>query len=148
MRPDPDRLLEVAAIHLMTKTGPAVDSAYEQSSLMVLALMLSGLREEHERAAARRIEENRALREIFAEAQAVVEDDELGGRLVRAAGGDDRDFAISALERTNCELRGLLIELHAYVEELTSPESRELESLIWRELVASTERRKLAMGVF
>ena len=148
MRPDSDRLLEIAAIHLMVQTGPLIDSNYEQSSVMILALLLNGLREEHERAAARRVEENGVLRELFGEARAVVEDDGLRGRLAQAAQGGDEDLAISALERGNCELRGLLIELHSHVEELDSPQARRIESAIWRELSASTERRKLSMGPF
>jgi hypothetical protein len=65
-----------------------------------------------------------------------------------AARGEDASLAVSALEQGNCELRALLIELHVHVEELASLAARELEAGIWRELVASTERRKLGIGPF
>ena len=148
MRPEAGRFLATAAVHLMTKTAEAIGPGYEQSSISVMGLMLNCVAEELERAAARRVAENRELRRIFAGAADVVADPELRAKLVRAAGGDDADLAVSALEATNCELRALLIDLHAHVEEQDSPESREIEEIIWRELVASTERRKLAMGPF
>jgi hypothetical protein len=111
-------------------------------------LMLTQLGEEFERAAARRIEENRALRRIFADAVDVVGDDDLRAQLAEAARGEDTNFTVSALEQGNCALRALLIELHVHVEELDSEPARRLEAEIWQELVASTERRKLGIGPF
>ncbi|MBW2374169.1 MAG: hypothetical protein JRF70_16705, partial [Deltaproteobacteria bacterium] len=96
----------------------------------------------------RRVEENRELRRLFAEAAPAVEDAELRARLEAAAAGSDEDLAVSALEASNSVLRVLLIELHAHVEELDSDAARGVEQAIWRELVASTERRRLAMGPF
>ena len=148
MRPEPTRFLSVAAGHLMGKTAAALGDGYEQSSVSVMGLMLTQLAEEFDRAAARRVEENRTLREIFAQAIDDVADDDLRAKLAEAASGDDPDLAVAALEQSNCELRALLIELHAHVEELDSPAARDLEAEIWRELVASTERRKLGIGPF
>jgi hypothetical protein len=148
MKPDPSRFLEVAAAHLMLKTGPGIANAYEQSSVMVMAVMFSAVQEELERAAARRVAENAELRRIFSEAAPVVAAPDLRRRLEAAASGGDASLAVSDLERANCALRALLIELHAHVEELESPGARGVEQDIWRELVASTERRALSMGPF
>jgi len=148
MKPEPGRFLAAAAGHLMLKTAGALAPGYEQSSVSVIGLMLTQLAEEFERAAARRIEENRALRRIFADAVAVVADDVLRAKLAEAARGDDTNFTVSALEQNNCALRTLLIELHVHVEELDSEAARRLEAEIWRELVTSTERRKLGIGPF
>ncbi len=148
MRPEPSRFLGVAAGHLMVKTAGALAPGYEQSSVSVIGLMLTQLGEEFERAAARRIEENGALRRIFTDAVDVVADDDLCAKLAEAARGEEPDFAVSALEQSNCALRALLIELHVHVEELDSQAARSLEAEIWRELVASTERRKLGIGPF
>ena len=148
MRPEPTRFLGVAAGHLMTKTAAALETGYEQSSVSVIGLMLTQLAEEFDRAAARRVEENRELRRIFSAAVAVVTSDDLREKLAEAARGEDPDLAVSALERNNCELRALLIDLHAHVEELDSKTARSLEAEIWRELVASTERRRLGIGPF
>ena len=148
MRPDPRRFLEVAAAHLMTQTAPALGEGYQQQSTLVLGLMLTAVSEELERAAARRVAENGALRRIFSEAAPLVADAALRERLEAAAKGRDASLAVSALERANAELRALLIDLHAHVEELDSPGARALDAAIWRELAESTERRRLALGRF
>lgn len=148
MKPDVDRLLEVAAIELIGKVSPALPTRYEQSSTAALGALLLATREEFERGAARRIEENGALRRLFAEALAVVEDAALRARLDAAAHGVDEDFTIGGLEASNAALRGLLVELHSHVEELDTPAARRLDDAIWDELVASTERRRLGLAFF
>jgi hypothetical protein len=55
---------------------------------------------------------------------------------------------VPELEAGNRALRALLIELHAHVEGLESAEARRIEAAIWRELAASTQRRKLSLGPF
>jgi hypothetical protein len=150
MKPELDRFLEVAAAHLMMKTAPALGPGYEQSSAMSLAVLLIASREEANRAAARRVEENSVLRALFADAENVVSDKQLAARLSDAAASPSRDesMLVTDLEAANGVLRGLLIELHSHVEELDSPDSRRIESEIWRELAASTERRRLSLGPF
>lgn len=148
MKPDVDRLLEVSALELIGKISPALPSRYQQSSAAALGALLLATREEFERGAARRIEENAALRRLFAEARAAVSDPALRERLMRAAGEAEEDFGIAALEAANGALRALLIELHAHVETLDTPAARRLDEAIWDELVASTERRRLGLAFF
>lgn len=148
MRPSVERMLEVGAVHLMTRVAPALEDGYEQSSAGVLGVLLLSVREEFERACARRVEENRALRALFDQAAPSVRDNELRQRLQQASGGNDPSLLVADLERGNAELRSLLIELHTYVEADASPEARSIEAAIWRELSLSTERRRLSMGVF
>ena len=154
MKPEVGRLLEVAVAHLMGETVPLIGraygySVYEQSNVGALGMMLLAVRHEHERAAARRVEENQELRRMFASARAVVGfggfSKRLAKRLAAAAEAEDTDLTVSALEQSNAELRGLLIELHARVEEIDSAAARTLEEEIWRELAASTRRRALPM---
>ncbi len=147
MKPDVARVREVAAVRLLAKTGPAL-SGYEQSSVMLLATLLGSVREEFDRAAARRVGENSALRALLGEADGVVQDAELSARLAEAAAGEEGALEVSALEAANSTLRQLLIELHAHIEELDTPEARVLEAAIWHELGESTERRRLALGPF
>ncbi len=132
----------------MAKVSPALGSSYEQSSAMVLGVMLSAVREELERVASRRVEENQILRALFADAAIHVEDTTLQSRLEAASTSKEPSLRVSDLERSNCELRGLLIELHTHVETLDTPEASRIEQAIWRELVVSTERRKLSIGPF
>ena len=148
MKPDVDRMLEVSAIALMTQMGPALPSTYEQSSAGALGALLLALREEFERGAARRVEENDALRALFARALPLLGDSKLGERLRVASEGKSTRLEISALEAENGELRGLLIELHAKLETLDGAEATALVDAIWAELALSTERRRLGMAVF
>ncbi len=148
MKPDVDRFLEVAAAYLMMQVAPSLASAYQQSNATVLIAMLMAVREEFDRAAARRVEENRALRQLFTAAALVVRDAALRQRLEDATGVQDISLKVSDLDRSNARLRGLLIELHAHVEDLDTPQARQIEADIWDELVASTERRRLMMGPF
>jgi len=110
--------------------------------------MLLEVKQELDRAAARRVEENAALRSLFAEAVPAVDDTDLRRRLDEAAQGEDTSLVVSDLEQGNAELRALLIELHAHVEELESAAARTIDEAIWRELIASTERRRALIGSF
>jgi hypothetical protein len=112
------------------------------------AMMLNAVREEMDRAAARRVEENAALRALFTAAAPAVTDAALRAQLAEAAAGRDASLLVPALEATNRALRELLIALHAHVETLRGDAARGVEAAIWRELAASTERRKLSLAVF
>jgi hypothetical protein len=114
----------------------------------MIATMLALAGEDWDRAASRRLEENRRLREIFREAANVIKKPSLNARLTELARTKDEGFRISALERNNCLLRATLIELHARVESESGPEARRLEGSIWSELVCSTERRRLSTAPF
>jgi hypothetical protein len=148
MKPDPQRVLEQTALHLALDTAPAVQPRYRQAGVSMLSGLLIAVREEFDRAAARRVEENSALRELFERGANVLADDALAGRLREAAASRDESLLVPALEASNQALRALLIALHAHVETLATPEARALDAAIWRELAASTERRKLSLGAF
>lgn len=148
MKPEVSRVLEVCATALMLDVAPHVAPSYRQSSVFASAMLLTCIREELDRIASRRVEENRALRALFAGAAPGIEQASLRERLARAGAEDDADLRISALEARNAALRDLLIELHAHVEEQDSAEARRVEAAIWRELAASTARRKLGLNAF
>jgi hypothetical protein len=149
VKPDVERTLQLLAQSLLLELGPGLPHDYARKSAMLAAMLLASAAEEWDRAAERRAEENRALRELFrAAAGRGVEDAALRGRLAAAARSGDASLRVSDLERANAELRALLVELHAHVEELATPDARELETRIWDELRRSTERRRLAMQPF
>ena len=148
MKPDAEKLLETFAVHLMVKTGPALEHAYDRSTVGTIAAMLLAIREEFERAASRRVEENAAMRAIFREASSVVEDAGLQRRLESAAASGDPGLEVSVLEATNAELRALLIDLHAHIETLSTDSAERIDAAIWQELAHSTERRRLSLGTF
>jgi hypothetical protein len=146
MKPEPAHALERLMQALLGDLMPNVQPSYRQASVMANAMMVGVMREEIDRAAARRVEENAALRALFADATAVVKDGALRERLAAAARSADASLLVPALDESNRTLRTLLIELHAHVEELPGDAARRVEAAIWRELAASTERRKLGLG--
>jgi hypothetical protein len=148
VKPDVARVLEVSAAALMLDVAPHVVPAYRQSSVFATAMLLTSIREELDRIASRRIEENRALRALFADAAPDVADPALRARLAQAASAEESSYRISALDAGNAAMRQLLIELHTFVEAQAGDEARRIEAAIWRELSASTDRRRLTLGAF
>lgn len=148
MKPDPQRVLEQTALLLALDTAAAVQPRYRQAGVGMLAALLIAVREEFDRAAARRVEENAVLRELFARGASIVADAALAARLRGAAASHDESLRVPALDASNQALRALLVALHAHVEALATPEASELDAAIWLELAASTERRKLSLGAF
>jgi hypothetical protein len=148
VKPDVPVALQKLSLSLLLEVGPAIAVDYLQRGAGIAAMMLQMAAEEWDRAAARRVEENAALRALFRDAESAVGDAALRARLREAAAGADGDFRISALERANQALRALQVELHAHVETLSSPEACRLEAAIWAELRRSTERRALPLAPF
>lgn len=148
MKPDVSEMLAQAAQTLLADVAPKLGSEYEQRSVAILAMLLPAISEEFDRAAARRIEENAALRRLFADSKPVVRDPGLRARLDEAARSAEANLSIRALTAANEALRGLLVELHAAIEGLPTPAARALEERIWAELRASTERRRLSFAPF
>ena len=148
MKPDAAAVLADLALRLATEIAPQVQPAYLAGSLALTGAVLGAGAEEFDRAAARRIEENAAVRALFNQAEDLELPGDLAGRLKILASGADTDLRVSTLEAGNAALRAALIELHAAVEVSREPSAAALNMAIWRELAASTERRRLSGANF
>ena len=148
MKPNVDFTLQTIAASLLTEIAPKLSDDYVMRNSALTAILLQIAAEEWDRAAARRVEENGALRRLFAEAAPEVEDRELRARLEATSRGEEESLRIADLDRGNDELRSLLIELHAHLEEVDTENARRIEAAIWRELRSSTERRAVAVAPF
>ena len=148
MKPDVDVTLQLIAASLMTEIAPKISDDYTQRNSMLTVMLLQCAAEEWDRAAARRVEENRTMRQLFAEVVPEIGDRDLRDRLEAASAGEDESLRISDLNRGNDGLRTLLIELHAHVEEIETEAARRIEAAIWQELRVSTERRALSVAPF
>lgn len=129
----PAVLAEIAGLALRNAM-PDVHPADRASSLGLSALLLGMAAEVWDGTAARLVEENRAVRALLARAG------EVGLDFTELAAGDDADLRISSLQAANDSLRAALITLQTTAE----AKSPALDADIWAELVASTERRKMA----
>ena len=148
MRPAIEIVFLTMAQYLIERVIPVMAPAYHQGSVEMAASMMAIAAEEWDRAASRRIEENQRLRGLFRLAAPVVAEPALKGRLEALIATRDDDFRISALEANNCALRAALIELHTLIESQPGSEARNIEAAIWKELLASTERRRLSSAQF
>jgi len=126
MNPEvPAVLMQLAAV-VGRNAAPGVPQAERASDLGITALLLAIAAEVWDGAAAKLVEENRALRALLGEA------------------GSDEDLRLSALKATNDQLRARLIEAQIAAEE-AADEAR--QAAIWAELVRSTERRLLSVSL-
>ena len=77
MRPAIDRVMQQLAMTLMGEVAPLVSVDYVQRNTALISMLLSCVAEEWDRAAERRVEENRELRRILGVAAPSVVDGEL-----------------------------------------------------------------------
>ena len=118
----PAVLAELAAL-MLKNAQPGVPDAERASDLGLTAMLLLVTAEIWDRQAAILVEENRAIRALLGQS------------------GDDPDLRVTVLQAANDRLRAALIDLHTAAE---ASGDTTTEAAIWAELVASTERRKLA----
>jgi hypothetical protein len=126
MNPEvPAVLLQLAAV-VGRCAAPDVPEPERASDLGITAMLLSLAAEVWDGAAAKLVEENRALRGLLGEP------------------GADDDLRLSALKAENDRLRTQLIAAHVAAE--TAGDLGRQEA-IWAELVRSTERRLLSVSL-
>lgn len=126
MTPEVPAVLAQLAQVAARNAAPGVPDAERASDLAITAMLLTLAAEVWDGAAVRLVEENRALRALLGQ-----------------AGGDD-DLRLSALTAENHGLRAKLIEAHIAAEQ---SDDAARQDLIWAELLASTERRKLSVSL-
>lgn len=147
MKPDISLVLQDHATRLAESIVPKL-SGFEANGAAMMSAMLVMIGEEWERGAARRVEENAAIRAIFSQALPLVSDAALSTRIKALTAGHDEDLHISALDKANAELRTELIALQTHVEGVDSDAARGLNDAIWAELSASVKRRALSSANF
>ena len=124
MRPSVDRVLQQLAANLVTEVAPVVSVDYVQRNTGLVSGLLMFAAEEWDRAAQRRIEENRELRRMFAEAVIHVERPSQKGILIGASGAMIRQ--IGTISRRKIEdLLGQRVYLDLHVKVLRNWRKRE-----------------------
>lgn len=126
MTPEVPAVLAELANVALRNAAPGVPDAERAGHLALTAMLLNLAAEVWDGAAARLVEENRAIRALLGEA------------------GADDDLRLSALTAANAALRGKLIDAQAAAE---AAGDTARQDAIWAELRASTERRKLSVSL-
>ena len=129
-----DTVLQGVADALRDQIAPLIDDAFAADATRMAQSLLNIVRLARDDEVAIRVEENCRIRDIFGQAAPVLGDGALGNRIAEAAQSRDPGLRISELDTETGRLRDLLVELHAYVEELTSDQARALDQAIWRAL--------------
>ena len=120
--PVPDVLRELAAL-LIRNAAPGVPDGERANALGLIASLLTIAAETWDAAAHNLVAENRAFRALL--------DDP----------GVDTDLHLSVLQAENNHLRTALIALQTRAE---ADGDKALQTRIWAELIASTERRRIS----
>lgn len=142
MSPEVDQILGTSAGQLMA-LAPLLPEGYGQGQASLLAFMMIMSAQEFERAAEVRFRENTEIRALFRKFSSAVEKPGLRKRIEAAAKTRDESFAVSALNRTNAELRRLLILLQIHVEQEGDTAA---QKAIWDVLKRSAARRLVRLA--
>lgn len=114
--------------------APALPEGFAGELMRLATLVLTITRNGLDDAAALRVAENEAMRSLFCDAVAAINDTVLAGRLQGAAEAAGTGLRISELDAENARLRSLLVDLHAAVEADTGNVAKEVDRRIWRML--------------
>jgi hypothetical protein len=126
MTPEVPAVLAELANLALRNAMPGVPDAERSSHLALTAMLLNLAAEVWDGAAARLVEENRALRTLLGET------------------GADDDLRLSVLKAANDALRANLIAAQIAAEEAGDAAR---QAAIWAELRASTERRRISTSL-
>jgi hypothetical protein len=135
MKPGVSRSVANFAGLLRNDIAPEL-TGFRAGNAGMMAEMFDMVAQEWDRAAARLVAENAALRAVLAR----------GG--VTDVPADDGDLRISALEAANETLRLRLIDLHIAVEQRNDHAAKSLEEAIWALLRDGVENRRIASANF
>lgn len=117
MKPTPAAMLQGCGAALLTRIAPQLEEgSYLRGEVTTLALMMMLLAQEADRTVERLVNENAAMRALFAEAAQAPFSEELKERLAAAAAGQDTSLRVSALEESNVALRITLQRLDQAVD--------------------------------
>ena len=148
MKPDIQAVLAQTVQAMLQDFAPGAATPYLASQIGMTAFVLSMAVEDFDRAASRRVEENRSIRALLTRSADLGLEPGLAARLAALAAGQDDDLHISALDAANAALRAALIDLQSTVEARAEPAAAALHDAIWAELADSTERRRFAGANF
>lgn len=135
MTPTVPELLQGNFIALIEPPPPESSGDFLQSRVAVTGMISLLCAQEAERGIAARVWENRAIRALLSDAAPTY-----GAAFAEAAGGEDADLSLTALDAANAALRRALIALHIAVE---TARDAALDTVIRGLYVQMAEARRL-----
>lgn len=129
-----ESVLEGVGEALRDRIAPQLTDDYAANAARMAQSLLAIVRLARDDEVALKVEENRRMREIFAEAGGVADDHALSARIAEAALSRDPGLRISQLDAETGRLRSLLVELHADVDSRDDEPAVRTSQSIWRAL--------------
>jgi len=136
MIPRPQQALTDLAMKLMMSIAPETQSGYAASNAGMIAMLMTCLAQEFDRAAAVRTQDLDELAELFENLPPLV-DDALVANIGAFLRGSAQSLRIEHLNTRHAQAMELLIELHAWAER---HRNEELDSAIWAFLARYADR--------
>ena len=147
MRPDPARVLTGVMSNLMTLVLPETRTAFGQTTTGMCASLVYCVAQEFDRIVDRLLVETRVVAQILTDAAPLLQDEALRNLALDAATRTTpENYRVSTVQSLNDDIRRVLIEVHAAIEQTPGDAAAEMNERIWRELQESTQRRRLELG--
>ena len=143
MIPRPQQALADLAMKLATSVAPDTQSAYAASNAGMIAMLLQCLAQDFDRAAAVRTQDIDELVALF-ESLRDVPPENLANRIATFLRGSAESLRIEHLNARHASAMELLIELHAWAENV---EADELDQEIWNFLIRYADRHAYHLPV-
>jgi hypothetical protein len=132
MKLRPGTVIEGIEETLRDRIAPLLaDQPFAANDLRMALSLLAIVRLGRDDDVALKVEENRRLREIFADAAGSVTDPELAARTADAGRSQDPGLRISELDAETGRLRKLLVELHDHVDNRDDEQAKGISQAIW-----------------
>ena len=143
MIPRPQQALSDLAMKLAMSVAPETQSAYAASNAGMIAMLMQCLAQDFDRAAAVRTQDLDELVALF-ESLRDVPPEPLANRIATFLRGSAESLRIEHLNARHAQGMELLIELHAWAEEV---DADELDQEIWNFLIRHADRHAYQLPV-
>jgi len=146
MKPASAQILGLSAGKMLSEILPQLPSQFAQGSTSLVAFLMMFCAQEAERGAEIRVNENAAMRKLFAELAPMVGDASLKAKLEDASKSKDASLKTSDLDAANYKLRRVLIALQIHIEDMQGEKARGAEKHIWQMLRVAAAARVVTIG--
>jgi len=145
MKPDMASALNLGSMTLLGEIAPLLEGSYGGGTVTSFSFMMFFAAKEAEQGIEMRVQSNRDMRGLFAEAAGLISDGGLAARLEAASNTVDESLLLSKLDETRSGLRALMIELHAITEQEQAEWARALNLKIWDLLAKDAARFEIVL---
>ncbi|MFN0095551.1 MAG: hypothetical protein ACKVVT_12360 [Dehalococcoidia bacterium] len=140
MRPHPEKVLGGVVAALSADLPPVISTPFGVATAGHATMLTLVIAHEVDRLADRLHRENEAVKAILRDAAPLLTP-AARTAVHEAIAREAPDIRVSSLLAVNDAVRAALVDVHAAVEGIDSPEARTMDARIWEELKESTRRR-------